>query len=254
MKKTKNKPIIGITPTLLISDEESFHGQQRSCLTQDYVTAVYQGGGVPMILAVIQDEAAIREQVELVDGIILSGGWDVNPLLYDEEPSALLQFIYPDRDAYELKVIKIAYELKKPILGICRGMQILNVAFGGSLYQDLTQYSISSLQHVQKARRYESSHTVEIVRSTLLHKIFKSDVLMTNSFHHQAVKAIAPGFQVSARARDGVIEAFEKPGTQFVIGVQWHPEMMIRNHPDMVKIFSAFVQAAQKPRRQTRGK
>lgn len=207
-----------------------------------------------MVFAVIQDESAIRTQIELVDGIILSGGWDVNPLLYDEEPSGLLQFIYPERDAFELKVIKIAYELNKPILGICRGMQILNVAFGGSLYQDLSHYSASSLQHVQKARRYEPSHTVEIVRSTQLHKIFGTDVIMANSFHHQAIKAIAPGFQVSAKARDGVIEAFEKPGKHFIVGVQWHPEMMARFHPDMLKIFTSFVQAAQNSRRTSRGK
>lgn len=252
--KTKNKPIIGVTPTLLIADEEHFHGQERSCLTQEYINAVYSGGGVPMVFGVVQDESAIRAQIELVDGIILSGGWDVNPLLYDEEPSSLLQFIYPERDSFELKVIKIAYELNKPILGICRGMQILNVAFGGSLYQDLSHYSASSLQHVQKARRYEPSHTVEIVRSTLLHKIFGADVIMANSFHHQAIKSIAPGFQVSAKAKDGVIEAFEKPGKQFIVGVQWHPEMMFRFHPDMLKIFTSFIQAAQNTKRGTRGK
>ncbi len=245
----KSKPIIGITPTLLISDEDPFHGQERCCLTQDYVQAIHQAGGIPIVFGVVQDENSIRSQIALLDGVMLSGGWDVNPLLYDEEPSSLLQFIYPERDTFELKVIKIAYELQKPILGICRGMQILNVAFGGSLYQDLSHYSTSSIQHVQKAKRYEEAHTVEISRSTLLHKIFKTDIIMTNSFHHQAIKNIAPGFRVSARARDGIIEAFENHHANFLLGVQWHPEMMIRHHPEMLKIFSAFVKASQKKKR-----
>jgi putative glutamine amidotransferase len=220
-----------------------FPGMERTYVNHDYVRAITMAGAVPMLLPVIGDEHSIREQIKLVDGILLTGGYDVNPLYYSEEPCKELGFIFPEVDEHQLAVARIAADLGKPMFGICRGMQVLNVAFGGTLYQDMLQVP-NSIKHFQKSQRHVASHTVSIVQDTVFSRIFDKKVIMTNSFHHQAVKELAPGFIVSARATDGVIEAIEKPGDTFTVAVQWHPEMMAEKYPNMLNLFKKFAAAA----------
>jgi putative glutamine amidotransferase len=220
-----------------------FPGLERAYVNHDYVQAITGAGAVPVLLPVIDDEPGIAEQIKLVDGILLTGGYDVNPLYYNEEPCAGLGFILPEVDKHQLAAAKLAAALGKPMLGICRGMQVLNVAFGGTLYQDILE-TPNSIRHVQNAQRHVAGHTVSIVADTVLDGIFGKAAIRTNSFHHQAVKELAPGFIVGARAADGVIEAMEKPGDLFTLAVQWHPEMMAGKSPDMRKLFQKFVTAA----------
>lgn len=239
-----NRPIIGILTNLLITEGSVFPGMERTYVNYDYVQAIMMAGAVPILLPVISDEQCIRKQIELVDGLLLSGGYDINPLRYNEEPCKELEFIFPEVDEHQLAVARIATDLGKPMLGICRGTQVLNVAFGGTLYQDVLQVP-TSIKHTQKTQRYVPGHTVNIVQDTILSRIFNKKVILTNSFHHQAVKDIASGFIVNARAEDGVIEGIERPGDVFTVGIQWHPEMMARKCPEMLNIFKQFVAAAE---------
>lgn len=241
MKKT----LIGIVGNLLIDQGGMFPGYERAYVNNDYVQSVAKAGGTPVILPVISDYEKVKIQIEAVDSIIISGGFDVNPLVYGEEPSQKGGFLCPERDDYDLMVIKAAMELNKPILGICRGIQILNAALGGTLYQDLSQIEGCYIKHVQESRPEVAGHSVEIVKGTKLHSIL-GEKITTNSFHHQAIKDLAPGFKVAARSKDGVIEAIEKE-EGFVIGIQWHPEMMARkDNKSMLNIFKTFVEVSSK--------
>jgi putative glutamine amidotransferase len=245
--KTMHLPVIGISASLLTIEKGCLLGRERSFVGHDYIRAVQQSGGVPLVLPIISDESVILQQLELIDGLLLSGGYDVQPVFYGEEPLPLLEEICPQRDVYEMALIKGAHQAGKPILGVCRGLQLLNVAFGGTLYQDLSQHSVSVLQHSQKAKVEVATHTVDIMDSTLLRDVFNQSNLRTNSFHHQAVKQLAPGFRANAKASDGIIEGIEKEDA-FVLGVQWHPELMFEQHPCMLRLFQAFVEAAHKRR------
>lgn len=236
------KPLIGISANLLTVEAGLFAGQERTYVNHDYVTSILKAQGAPLLLPIISDDDMIAQQVDCVDGILLSGGYDVQPLFYGEEPQPYLEAICPQRDVYELKLIKYAVEQKKPILGICRGLQVLNVAFGGTLHQDISRQG-GRLQHSQKAQKDVASHTVELVIGTQLQRLFDEEVIFTNSFHHQAIKDLAPGFIVSGKAKDGIIEGFEHP-QEFIIGVQWHPELMVDRHPIMLKLFEALVAEA----------
>lgn len=237
------KPIIGILSNLLITEQGMFPGMKRSYVNHDYVEAILLAGAIPVMLPVISDEDGIRQQLERVDGVLLSGGYDINPLYYGEEPCKELGFILPEVDEHQLAAVRIAVELGKPMLGICKGMQIINVAFGGSLHQDLLQIPTST-KHSQKAQRHVASHTVQVVQDTMLSDIFGKETVLTNSFHHQAIKAVAPGFIVSGMTADGVVEAIETAAAPFTLGVQWHPEMMAEKCTDMLKLFTRFVAAS----------
>ncbi|MDX9959675.1 MAG: gamma-glutamyl-gamma-aminobutyrate hydrolase family protein, partial [Spirochaetia bacterium] len=219
-------PVIGIAASLLITATEPFPGMERSYVNHDYVTAVAAAGAVPLMLPVIQDLELIRRQVAATDGILMTGGYDPDPLLYGENPNRRIDFIFPEVDEHQLAVIRVANELGKPILGICRGLQMLNIAFGGSLYQDLTLIPGSYIQHYQKSRKETRGHQVTLTEGTMLAKLFPETVILTNSFHHLAVKDLAPGFTVNALAPDGVIEGMERESGVPVLAVQWHPEMM----------------------------
>ena len=240
--------VIGILSNVLIMEAGTFPSVypsvEQSYVNYDYVTAVNLVGGVPLQLPVIADSDAIRRQIEAVDGVILSGGYDVNPLEYGEQPRQELGQIVPEADYCHLQAARIASELGKPMLGICRGMQILNVAFGGTLYQDVVQ--VSALKHVQNAKSYVPCHAVNLEEGTRLQQLFGRDRVMTNSFHHQAVKAVAPGFVASARTSDGVIEAIERPDGPLTLGVQWHPEMMARKAPEMKEFIKKFAGACER--------
>lgn len=239
------KPLIGISANILISDGAANPGMERAYVNVDYVNSVIAGGGVPVILPVIADYGATEAQMRGIDGLILSGGYDINPLLYGEEPTIKQDFTYPEIDEHDINLIKIAYKSNKPILGICKGIQALNVAFGGTLYQDLSHIEDCFIKHSQSSKRDMAGHTVEMLKNTKLHKIL-GDSIVTNSFHHQAVKDVAPNFIANAWSKDGVVEGMEMQGEGFIIGVQWHPEGMIQKHPIMLKLFEALVNAAKK--------
>ena len=232
------KPVIGITANSLFSEGGTFPGMERVYVNQSYIHSVLLAGGIPVLLPTVEGELAIREQLLRVDAVLLSGGSDINPLLFGEEPDAKLEFVLPDRDEYELHLTTFAYQMRKPLLGICRGIQVINVAFGGSLYQDIsTQSPNCTLKHSQSSRRDFAGHTVDVSPDSLLHQILGKASLPVNSFHHQAIKIIAPGFSINAMSRDGIIEGIEKQGESFMLGVQWHPEMLVDTYPVMLELF-----------------
>lgn len=239
------KPIIGITGRIEITHNEDIVGYNRIYSPIDYSDLIIQAGGIPIILPVTIDEDTIRAQVEAIDGLLVAGGADIDSLIYGEEPIINQGFVYEDLDTFDIKITKTAYKLGKPIFGICRGIQIINVAFGGTLYQDLPSQKPGCISHNQKSLRDFGSHTVEIMENSKLYNVLGKSC-RTNSYHHQAVKDLAPGFTVSAVANDGVIEAIEKNDSHYVTAVQWHPEMMAQKHNNMVDLLGEFIQMAKK--------
>ena len=230
------KRIVGVGGSLMFMDGGMFPGYGKSYVNDDYIQAVLAGGGVPLLVPVIGDEAAIEAQVALLDALVISGGWDVDPLLWGEEPHTKLGDTLPERDAFDLALIRAARKKGIPILGICRGIQILNVAGGGTLYQDVSEQPRCTVRHWQPAHPAQPTHTVETVAGSLIAGLVGPSVV-TNSFHHMTLKDIAPGYRVTARAKDGTVEAIESIEGSPVLGVQWHPEMMHRTSAAMLRLF-----------------
>jgi putative glutamine amidotransferase len=239
-------PIIGISATLLRIESGSLMGRERVAVGHDYVEAIRIAGGVPLVLPIVEEKEIIQQQLQCLDGLLLSGGYDICPIFYGEEPARGLEAIRPDRDLYEIQLLQMAKALQKPILGICRGLELMNVALGGTLYQDIDQSMPSALQHNQKARPEEATHTVTLLPNTKLQQIMEKEVLLTNSFHHQAIKDLAPELRANAHTKDGIIEGIEGRESHFILGVQWHPELMVGKHSHMMKIFYAFIEAARR--------
>lgn len=233
------KPIIGITPDVE-KDDKHF-------LRNDYMQAIIRAGGLPFIIP-IGDEADIVQVVGLLDGLLLTGGNDINPLLFNEEPHTHLGEVSPSRDLFELELARQMLKADKPILGICRGLQLLNVAVGGTLYQDLHQQNEGPmLQHLQKSPTTHPSHFVQLEKGSLLAEIVGSERIQVNSFHHQALKDVPAVFKVSGSASDGIIEAVESVDEKFVLGVQWHPELLAtKGDAVSLRIFDRFVGACVK--------
>jgi len=234
-------PLIGIT-TAHYEEEISTYSRQY------YVDAVCQAGGVPVLLPVLTGQSVIDRYVGLVDGLVLTGGGDVGPSNFGEEPVRGTGKVYPERDQFEISLVGRSLERDIPVLGICRGIQVLNIAMGGDIFQDLYTQVSTALEHRQKAPRDCAWHHVEVCRDSLLGRALGVEQIRVNSFHHQAVKRIAPGFKLCASARDGVIEGIENEGYRFALGVQWHPEAMAGSDPAAAKLFREFVSAASKGR------
>ena len=211
-------PVIGITG--------NFDGG-KCTLLEGYYRSVIEAGGTPLIIPPTDDSDAMVSLLERVDALILSGGSDINPLYLNEEPICELGSINPTRDWHELMLVRLATDRQIPILGICRGMQVMTAALGGKLYQDIYKEASATLKHSQNAERHVATHTVSLTSGSRLAEIFNTERLPVNSFHHQAVKEAAPGFAVSALSPDGLIEAIESTRHKSMIGVQWHPECMI---------------------------
>ena len=219
----QSRPLIGITGNL---------GTQLCTLAEGYYRSVLLAGGIPVIIPPYEQTDILADQLEGLDGIIFSGGGDINPLYLGEEPVRELHGVTPVRDAQELLLARLAYDRQIPMLGICKGIQIIAAALGGQLYQDInTQVEGISVKHSQDLDRGTASHTVTIAPNTLLYSIFAESkgCLHVNSFHHQAVKQVPEGFKVSAISPDGVIEAIESTTFKSIIGVQWHPECFCLN-------------------------
>ena len=240
------KPIIGIAPGALVVDSTMFPGRERDYVNRDYLRSVTDNGGVPLVLPITADTATIQRYVGLIDGLLLCGGADVDPLTYGEEPLAKLGGIDPQRDAYEIALIKATHAVHKPILGICRGLQILNACYGGTIYQDVSYMPTGqgTLKHMQGQLAAYGMHHVAVANDSVLAGYVGQERLAVNSFHHQTLHQIATGFKVVATAPDAVVEAIEATDGGLQLGVQWHPEMMQQVNATQAKIFAGFIAAS----------
>ncbi|HET6371644.1 MAG TPA: gamma-glutamyl-gamma-aminobutyrate hydrolase family protein [Nitrospiria bacterium] len=240
------KPIIGITCDFAAGDRPPFEGEEPTIyLRTRYVRAIETQGGVPLLLPILSDRPAIRKLIDRIDGLLITGsGPDIDPALYGEARRHSFRIMRPERAQFEMTLVRSAVRRGIPTLGICGGMQMLNVAFGGTLIQDIAGEVMHPIEHRQKGEGKELTHRIRIERQSLLFKILKRPAVQTNSFHHQAVRDIAPGYRISARSEDGVIEGIERPDLLFVLGVQWHPEYLYPYQEETRRLFKAFLKAA----------
>lgn len=207
-----------------------------------YSEAIKRAGGVPVIVPNIADDDLIDSYVEMCDGFLFTGGVDINPMIYNEEMILETKKYSFERDEFELKLLEKIRDINKPILGICRGMQLINSVYGGSLYQDLKTAGFN-LNHNNPQNIKDGTHSIAIEKDSILFDIFGEKEIV-NSYHHQAVKDVAEGFRVTSRAKDGIVESMEWTGERYIHLVQFHPEMMIYKHEKFEKIFEDFVKRA----------
>lgn len=239
------KPVIGITPSP--STLERSHGVFNLFgIADTYTTAIEAAGGIPVVLP--PQEGNASRLSELVDGLLFSGGGDIDPAEYgDESVHHQTYGIHPGRDALEFGLLREAVDQGIPTLCICRGIQVLNVLLGGTLYQDIADQYNSKLQHQQQRdsiAKEEPGHTVDVEPESLLAAVYESTAIDVNSFHHQGIKEIGDGLRATATASDGIIEGLELPDHPWLLGVQWHPEMMFVVHTEHLKPFQGLVKAA----------
>ena len=237
------RPVIGLTHSIQ-------QDEKRLMMPLSYANVVREAGGTPVLLPITRDEEVIASYAELVDGVLFSGGEDVDPSYYGEDQLWACGDVLPLRDEFEIKLVRILLDKhpNKPVLGVCRGEQVLNVAMGGTLYQDLKSQLPGCIAHQQHQIASYTSHRVMIDAGSKLHEIYGETLIMTNSHHHQAVKEIAEGLAVTAAAADGVIEGFENPDHPYFVGVQWHPERLVEQEENAIhkRLFKSFVDACRK--------
>jgi putative glutamine amidotransferase len=228
-------------------------GQQQSTVgdfaLQDsapraYAEAILAAGGAPLLVPVLQDETIVAALLDRADGLLVTGGADLSPDLFGQQPLPALGSVTPLRDRVDQIALHLAAARELPVLGVCRGIQSMAVFAGGTLIQDIPSQVPGAIQHGQKAPGWHGTHEIEIEPESLLAQLTGRPRAMVNSFHHQAVQDMPPGFVATARTADGVIEAIEKPALKFHLGLQFHPELMAARHDCIAGIFRGFVAAA----------
>lgn len=250
MKANTERPLIGIPGRTVV---DSSNGFKFSGIPLSYTRSIEKAGGAPIVIPLQLSEESLRVIYARLDGLLLAGGVDVSPTQFGEEVMPYCGEIDELRDATELRVTRWALAEDKPIFGICRGIQMLNVAAGGSLYQDIPSQLDEPLGHeYRKGDPYTlRAHTVEIETGSRVARAFGVTQLEVNSLHHQAVKRVAPGLKVIARAPDGIVEAVESSDDRFIVGVQFHPELLFDEDERMPRLFEAFVESAREYRRKS---
>jgi putative glutamine amidotransferase len=244
-------PIIGITATLKEDiDEVAERPLGRFVRADlDYVEGVAGAGGVPVVLPPAGDERAAKAVIQSLDGLLLSGGSDLDPAYYGEEPVPELGVTLPERDAFEMALVGMALRRGMPVFGICRGMQVLNVALGGTLYQDLpSQWGRDLLGHRQDTPKWRPTHEVRVKHGSYIAEVMEHEVVKVNSYHHQGIKDLAEGLVATGYSADGVVEAVEAGNLseRWLLGVQWHAEAMRGAGPQQESLFGAHVSAAER--------
>lgn len=232
------KPLIGLTPA---HDMESGDVKARPT----YMRALKAAGAIPVVMPLDASEEDLKQLSQDLDGFLFTGGPDVHPFLFGEETQAHCGNVSPARDKMEISLLPMIMELQKPILGICRGIQVLNIALGGNIWQDIPSQVTRDfpLAHSQPFSYDMPCHTVVLTEGSLLAQISESSSIKVNSMHHQAVKDLAPGLIASAYSTDYLIEALEMPDYPFFIGVQWHPEYLWEKNKEAFRLFQTFVKA-----------
>ncbi len=235
-------PVIGLTASRTVNRA----GVETVSINNVYIQAVLHAGGLPFLIPTGLSENQACEALSHVQGLLLTGGGDIDPALYHGNFHPRVSDVSHERDALEIALVKQAAREDLPFLGICRGIQVINVALGGTLYTDIGDQLPAALKHDSPpgSSRTAIAHVVEIVDGTLLKSLVSDDPFPVNSFHHQGILSIAPGLTATAYASDGLIEAVEIPGNRFGLGVQWHPEWFV-DIPAMRAIFLGLVKAAE---------
>jgi putative glutamine amidotransferase len=239
------QPLIGITCSRMVGGAWGVYSQAHfmDYTFSDYSRAILACGGAPVLIPSAQNSQSLKALFAHLAGLILTGGPDVNPRNYNEPPSHQLGDIDAALDIMELEAARLAYAMDLPLLAICRGIQVLNVALGGSLYQDIATQIKTPINHAPNMDKGTHSHQVTISEDTRLEAIMQTSKIWVNSKHHQAVKDPAPSLRPVAHADDGIIEALENPAKRFVVGVQWHPEGMWDNDAYARRLFAALIDA-----------
>ena len=239
------KPLIGISGSHMIDGGGQFPGYRRSYVNHDYVRSVTEAGGIPLIIPFNEEDDVVEALMDRVHGLLLSGGHDVYPLLYGEEPCRQIGAVWPERDHFDMLLLKRAEARKIPVVGICRGLQIINVAHGGTLYQDLSKDPQSFVKHSQNQDPATATHTIEIDPQSRLASLLGRTEWVTNSHHHQTVHEVGQGLLVTARAKDGTVESLQGTGESYLMAYQFHPEMMSIHSKLARNLFVDFVKEAE---------
>ena len=230
------KPLIAIIGA--VDDDRTINLQNM------YNKAIEMAGGIPFVIPYTESDEILTHYAEMCDGVLFSGGCDIEPQKYGEEKKEKCGNIQLFRDKLELEFFKKAFQAKNPIMGICRGVQLINVALGGTLYQDIPSEIPSEIAHRQTEPRTMPSHEVNILSDTPLMELIGKERMSANSFHHQSIKALGEGLEVMALADDGIIEAIFYNGENYIFGYQWHPERLATSDADNKALFENFIAAA----------
>lgn len=239
------QPLIGVSTSVTVAKDP-----ERAYVNAAYLAAVQEAGGVPVPLPPQLDERSLPELAQRIDGLLLTGGGDLDPATFSEPPHPTLYEVSRARDRLEISLVRSFMEARRPILAICRGIQVLNVALGGSLYQDVATDPGTAIKHDRnEGPRDQPAHPVKVAPRSFLARVLGDEELEVNSMHHQAVKALGRGLVAVAHAPDGIIEGVEldhPDSSHFVLGVQWHPEELIAKDPAARRLFSAFIDASRR--------
>ena len=234
------KPIVGVSGYVMTKVSNNLLNFDMNIVPKELTDALKKAGATPIVLPLSKAEEA-KEYIDQIDALVLAGGEDVDPLLFYEEPHPKIGEIEPERDDFELALIEEAWKQKKPIFGICRGLQLLNVASKGTLYQDVSSYEKLEVNHIQKTPWKHATHSILIEENSWLSEALGTEQVV-NSYHHQAIKDIGDAFRPVAWSKDGLIEAIESiDRNQKVMAVQWHPELLVKTIPETMKVFKQFV-------------